>query len=119
MAHPHALPWQKLIITAACLTAVVWVISRFWMRNTVVFVFLLCAVVAVFLRKDARGRDAIPIIVGAVTGPTMEAIIIHFGGWTYSNPSFFGIPVWLPLLWGLSIFFLMRISIWVSGDMKK
>lgn len=37
-----------------------------------------------------------------IGGAIAEIILINFGhGWRYSNPDIFGIPLWIPLFWGL------------------
>lgn len=37
-----------------------------------------------------------------VNGAIVEILLVNFGhGWTYSNPNMFGIPIWIPLFWGL------------------
>lgn len=37
-----------------------------------------------------------------VGGAVVEIILVNFGhGWSYSNPQLFGIPVWIPLFWGV------------------
>jgi uncharacterized membrane protein YoaT (DUF817 family) len=33
-------------------------------------------------------------------GPVSEIIAIYAGAWTYTYPSVFGIPLWLPFVWG-------------------
>lgn len=36
-----------------------------------------------------------------VGGALIEIVLVNFGhGWSYSNPSFLGIPVWIPFFWG-------------------
>ena len=38
----------------------------------------------------------------SIGGGIVEVILVNFGhGWTYSNPDFLGIPIWIPLFWGL------------------
>src|SRR3989344_1945033 len=39
-------------------------------------------------------------IFGALFGPISEAFCIYYGLWNYTHPDFWGIPVWLPLVWG-------------------
>ena len=35
-------------------------------------------------------------------GVLIEIILVNFGhGWTYVSPNIFGIPIWIPLFWGL------------------
>lgn len=40
-------------------------------------------------------------IVGFL-GPLSEILIIIGGAWFYAQPHFWGIPFWLPFLWGLT-----------------
>lgn len=41
-------------------------------------------------------------ILICVIGTFIEIVLINYGhGWTYSNPNVFGIPIWIPLFWGL------------------
>ncbi len=47
------------------------------------------------------------LAIGAM-GAYAEALIIQEGGaWSYSNPQLFGIPIWLPAIWGLAAIALM------------
>jgi hypothetical protein len=39
-------------------------------------------------------------LFGFMLGPLAEVLAILAGAWTYTVPQFFGIPVWLPFLWG-------------------
>ena len=108
------IPWRKIAIALVVLAAIVAVIARFWTNNVVVFAVLLAATFAVFLRKGYRPADGVGFLLGAILGPSMEAILIRAGAWSYGNPSFLGIPIWLPLLWGLTIVALLRITAWVT-----
>ena len=37
-----------------------------------------------------------------VSGVIVEIILVNFGrAWNYSTPQFFGIPVYMPIFWGL------------------
>jgi hypothetical protein len=58
-------------------------------------------------------------VTGAFLGPAAEIVCIYFGVWRYANPSFLGIPAWLPFIWGLSAMMIKRIAeIFVSIKMK-
>ena len=50
------------------------------------------------------------LIAGAVVGPVAEIISIYFGAWAYTNPTILGIPIWLPLAWGLATMLIKRIA---------
>ncbi|MBW3020214.1 DUF2878 family protein [Candidatus Woesearchaeota archaeon] len=42
-------------------------------------------------------------------GALSEAFSIYFNVWTYNNPSFLEIPIWLFPLWGIASIFMVRI----------
>ena len=45
----------------------------------------------------------------AFFGAMAEAFAIIFGAWTYGNPNFIGIPIWLIILWGIASVFMVRV----------
>ena len=50
-----------------------------------------------------RKSGALSIFVAAaIVGPLAEGISVHCGAWQYASPTFLGIPMWLPLAWGLA-----------------
>jgi hypothetical protein len=46
-------------------------------------------------------------ILAFFLGPLAEIIAIHQGLWIYGAPAFFGIPLWLPLEWGIATLFIL------------
>lgn len=62
-------------------------------------------------------------IVVAVGGGISEIVAIFFGAWKYSLANVAGIPMWLPLVWGLSALHIQRaffaINALFSGRNKK
>ncbi len=59
--------------------------------------FLIALGFMIFMRKK---RFVAVYAFGFIFGPLTEAFAIRTGAWQYAMPSFFGIPVWLPFLWG-------------------
>ena len=57
-----------------------------------------------------KKEDIYLFVVAAVAGSIAEAVAIEFGAWHYTNPTLLGVPIWLPLLWGLAVVFIRRIS---------
>ena len=49
-------------------------------------------------------------ITAMIIGPIAEIVAIYFKVWSYSNPTFLGIPIWLPLVWGFSVILIKRFS---------
>ena len=56
-------------------------------------------------------NDIYYFISGALIGPAADIICIRFGAWSYTNPTFFGIPVWLPIAWGAATVLIMRFAV--------
>ena len=40
-----------------------------------------------------------------------EIILAQFGAWTYNNPTYLGIPIWITLSWGYAAIIIRRFSI--------
>lgn len=83
-------------------------IAFLWQDNLVLFVVLLVESAAI-LKLWHKKNDMFYFIVGAILGPVGEMICIHLGAWTYSNITALGIPIWLPLAWGVISLLLTRI----------
>lgn len=84
-----------------------------------VFVFL-CAIIAIQIgRYWSSWKKVIPLmLLLAVLGPTTEATLVHLGTFTYRNNILFGVPYWLPLLWGSGAFLAQSLA-GVSTDEKN
>ena len=55
-------------------------------------------------------NDVYYFVSGALVGSIAEIICIHFGAWRYTNPTIFGIPIWLPLAWGVATVLIIRFA---------
>jgi hypothetical protein len=53
-------------------------------------------------------EDLLLYTVIACFGPIAEAISIDYGTWSYVLPYAFGLPYWLPLVWGTAAIFIKR-----------
>ncbi len=53
-------------------------------------------------------RDSYMFLIAALLGATAEIVAVKFGAWQYANPTYFGVPIWLPLLWGSATVFIAR-----------
>jgi len=54
-----------------------------------------------------------------VSGPLAESSCIHLGVWTYANPAFFGIPLWLPFLWGNAGLYILSLKLLIDSSFRK
>jgi hypothetical protein len=67
------------------------------------------------LAWGAKG-DAALFLVGFVCGSAIETAGTALGVWSYAQPSFLNLPLWLPPAWGLSAVVLFRIGQALTGS---
>lgn len=72
-------------------------------------VFLL-AVGILMLVIDWHPRNVLFYVAVMISGPISEAIAIYFGVWTYADPFFFGVPLWLLFVWGNAGIYFIRLK---------
>jgi hypothetical protein len=95
----------ELILYAAGIVGII----NFYKTNLfLTFIIILTWIVGLVLWHTSH--DIIFFVIGAIAGPTAEIICIYYGVWQYSNPSFLGIPIWLPFAWGMAVILIKRIS---------
>jgi hypothetical protein len=73
--------------------------AMLWEFNTALMsLYIIGFLVALFSWKNKD--DIILFIVASIFFQIGEIIIAKSGAWTYNNPSYLGIPVWITLSWG-------------------
>ena len=81
---------------------------------------LVMALVSVIMLSVWREReDLLLFALCAVAGALAEAAAIAFGAWTYGFPNMIGIPLWLPLLWGVAGLFIKRMGEELHSFVRK
>lgn len=89
-------------------------------QNNILLTLLLLAEWVFGLKFWHKKHDAYFFVIGAITGPLGEIVAIIFGVWQYANPTFLGIPMWLPFAWGLAVVMIKRVAeIFVKISLKK
>ena len=104
---------HKLILELLIYVMGVAFVAFFYRNNAFVTTMLTLAwfiAMGVWHKKE----DVLVFVVAAVIGPLGEIVAVYFGAWTYANPTFWGIPIWLPLLWGLAGVFIKRVGLHLS-----
>ncbi|PJE64915.1 MAG: hypothetical protein COU90_00145 [Candidatus Ryanbacteria bacterium CG10_big_fil_rev_8_21_14_0_10_43_42] len=92
------------------LTITTLLLTSFFWRQPFVLVVLLLAV-GIGMMMTERYKSAIIIyIVAFLFGPLSEALVIHYGAWSYTEPHIFNFPIWLPFVWGNAGLFLNRVN---------
>ena len=74
-------------------------VALFWHEPTILF-GLLCIICFAFILNSQHPNAFWIFVFAGIFGPLTEIICIKAGAWSYTTPSFLGIPLWLPLLWG-------------------
>jgi len=81
----------------------------FW-KNNILLTALLLAVSAAILLKFSSKEERILYFVCFVLGPVFDLTLIPAGLWTYGNPTLFGVPLWLPVGYGLGTLMIVKIG---------
>ena len=78
-------------------------VSAFWKQALLLSFFLIALAFLKHVISPIKREFAIFVIIG-ILGPSTESLIILFGSgpWTYAEPFFLNIPIWLLPLWGLA-----------------
>ena len=93
-------------------------ISLFY-KNNLLLTGLLSVGVLIGMKFWHKKHDIYFFAIGAIIGPVGEIIAIYFGAWQYANPSLLGIPIWLPIVWGLAMILVKRLAeVFVKIEMK-
>ena len=100
---------KELIYEIVLFCAGITAISLFY-ANNFLLTFLLIITWLIGMKGWHKNHDIYFLIAGAIIGPLGEIVCIYFGAWRYVNPTFFGIPIWLPLAWGLAIMLIKRFA---------
>ena len=81
----------------------------FWEYSSLLSLFLLCISVLMFV-VEFRVADVYLYILVGILGALSEVLSISSGAWRYTEPHLFGIPYWLPFLWGIAGVYIIRLS---------
>jgi asparagine N-glycosylation enzyme membrane subunit Stt3 len=86
-------------------------VSFHWNSPSLLTLALLAIAATMILSGTRRAHDALFFLIAGIWGALSEAVAVNFGGaWYYPSPFQFGIPLWLPILWGIAGIFLVRLS---------
>ncbi len=89
----------------------VFIICDFYHYNFLVTLLLLIGFIGSIKIWFKEKKDRLFFVIATVFGTIAELFGTYFKVWTYSNPSFLNIPMWLPLAWGM-------IVLWINSLVK-
>ena len=74
---------------------------------------------ALMLRARRSGEDLAHLIFCGAFGALAEVFGIGFGAWSYTLPQASGVPLWLPLIWGIAALFVKEIGLQIRAVMAQ
>lgn len=83
-------------------------VAFIWKYNLVLLI-LLSALSILMLLVEKSKQEVKTFAFCAIFGAVSEYFATSHGAWTYSNPNLLSIPIWLPLVWGLSSIYIIRV----------
>jgi hypothetical protein len=89
--------------------SVVFLVILVWRHNGAVTLIIVAAYLLRYLFWPNK-EDHIFFAAGAVIGSATEMVATGAGIWSYTLPTFFNIPVWLPFAWGFAVVVIIRIA---------
>jgi len=92
----------ELLLVASLLILTTILIILFWTDNLLLTAIGLVVTILAYKYLYMPG-DLKLFFTGAVIGPIGEIVLISYGVWAYANPSFLGIPLWMPFVWGNAV----------------
>ncbi len=99
---------RKFIISLLAVLSLV-AVTLFW-ENNLLLVILLLIIGALMLLVNKSKTELTIFLYCGFLGAIAEVIAVYSGAWEYSNNSFLGIPIWLPILWAIASIFILRIA---------
>ena len=89
---------KEFIIGMTILAFSVLLMINFWTYNLLLSTLYL--VVVLLLLKYLNLSEIILFVFTSLLFLVGEGVLVKHGLWTYNNPTYYGIPLWLFLSWG-------------------
>jgi len=100
---------MKKFVTSLLAVLSLVAVSLFWENNLLLLILLLIIGALMLLVNKSKTELTVFLHCGFL-GAVSEIIAVYSGAWEYSNDSFLGIPIWLPVLWTIASIFILRIA---------
>lgn len=94
-----------------CLFALITILVVIFFYKKILIASLLLALTSFVWLYILNSNTSLKVFLfGAIFGSFSEMVCIYFGVWSYTNPNFFTIPLWLFLAWGNAAVFLYEVG---------
>ncbi len=101
---------KKAIIRDILIFAIALVLAVIYWESNLLLTFLLVSLYGIRQYFWSEKGDNIVFVTGIALGCAAEFIGTFLGVWSYAEPFFFNIPLWLPFAWGLVSVIIIRVS---------
>ena len=92
---------RKLLISTSILLLSIsftFFLSNQYLLHSILLIFLAYIKHKIYPIK----KELLWFIMICVGGAIVEILLVNIShAWNYSNPQFFGIPIWIPIFWGV------------------
>lgn len=85
-------------------------VISFFYKNNLMLTVLVIIITLTYFKFLYKNHDIFLFLTGTAIGVCGEIVFIHFGAWQYTNPSFLGVPLWLPFAWGFTVMVIRNIA---------
>lgn len=92
---------RDLVLAVVSMAVTVMLMALLWHNNVLLTLFT-AGYAAFLLSLWHKVEDLLCFVFVLIVGTASEIISVYFGVWTYNNPTFLGIPIWLPFTWGIA-----------------
>lgn len=93
-------------------------IPSIWGSNQLLTSIILFLIGFLMLSINWSKKNFIFYLLVLISGPVAEAIAIYFGAWTYTNPIFMGVPIWLFFVWGNAGLYIVQLKDFIFSFKK-
>ena len=108
MKRKNVIIKKELLFDAILFTFGVAAVSLLYEHNLLLMLIIMAGWITAIRFWHVK-HDICLFITAAALGTIAEVVAVKFGAWQYANPIFAGVPLWLPLLWGIAVVFINRV----------
>ncbi|MCA9459334.1 MAG: hypothetical protein KC550_02185 [Nanoarchaeota archaeon] len=111
--------YNNIEITILMLLVLITILSifLFWKNNIILF-FILILLASIFIYITKNRYIIYSFVFTSIAGFTAETISVHFGVWTYTNPTFL-VPIWMLPGWGWAYLSIITINFFYFNLIQK
>ena len=85
-----------------------------WENNIILTISLILVSAFILIWFSSR-EEKILYFACFILGPLFDLLLVPRGVWSYANPTFFNVPLWLPAAYGIGTVIIVKIGNSISG----